>query len=142
MKSAIMSLALLLGACAMEGKSPAPATPLVGTNWMLTKLGETSVTMTAGQREPFLQLQASDSRASGFAGCNMFAGPYQLSGDSLTFGPLAMTRMACPPPGMAVEGGYANALRDSKGYKISNGQLSLIDAAGKILASFEAKRAN
>ena len=140
MKSAITSLALLLGACAMEGgTSPAPAMPLVGTNWMLTKIGETSVAMMAGQREPFLQLQASDSRASGFAGCNMFAGPYQLSGDSLTFGPLAMTRMACSPPGMAVEGGYANLLRDSKGYKIDGRQLALMDASGKRLATFVAK---
>jgi len=138
-----LSLLLTLGACAMEGgRTAAPATPLVGTNWLLTKLGEAPVTVEAGQREPFLQLQASDGRVSGYAGCNMFAGPYQLSGDQLTFGPLAMTRMACPPPGMAVEGGYANALREAKGYKITGSQLALIDASGKTLASFAAKSAN
>jgi heat shock protein HslJ len=150
MKRTAMSLTLLLalGACAMEGK-PAPtqtsvpvsitaASPLVGTNWALTKLGDAPVALAAGQREPFLQLQASDGRVSGFAGCNMFAGPYQLSGESLSFGPLAMTRMACAP-GMNIEGAYANALRDTKSYKIAGSQLVLSDASGKALASFTAK---
>lgn len=142
MKTAAISLSLLLalGACAADGAKPAgtASAPLVGTNWVLTKLGDAPVTLASGQREPFLQLQASDGRASGFAGCNMFAGPYQLSGDSLSFGPLAMTRMACAP-GMNIEGGYANALRDTKGYKITGSQLALTDASGKALASFVAK---
>lgn len=143
-----LSLLLALGACSAGGKPDSKtesarmvmgaAVPLVGTNWVLTKLGDAPVTLAAGQREPFLRLQASDGRASGFAGCNMFAGPYQLSGDSLTFGPLAMTRMACAP-GMSIEGAYANALRDTKGFKINNGELTLIDGAGKVLASFTAK---
>lgn len=151
MKSAAFSLSLLLALAACSSNADkvdsktenarmvmGAAVPLVGTNWALTKLGDAPVTLVSGQREPFLQLQASDSRASGFAGCNMFAGPYQLSGDSLSFGPLAMTRMACAP-GMSIEGGYANALRDTKGYKITGGQLTLTDASGKVLASFTAK---
>jgi heat shock protein HslJ len=146
MKSAAFSLSLLLALAAcgsnadkVDSKTDnARMVPLVGTNWALTKLGDAPVTLASGQREPFLQLQASDGRASGFAGCNMFAGPYQLSGDSLSFGPLAMTRMACAP-GMNIEGGYANALRDTKGYRIAGSQLVLTDAAGKALASFTAK---
>jgi heat shock protein HslJ len=145
MKRTAMSLTLLLalGACAPTQTSTpvsiTAASPLVGTNWVLTKLGDVPAAVGAGQREPFLQLQAADSRISGFAGCNMFAGPYQLSGESLSFGPLAMTRMACPPPGMTLEGSYANALRDTKSYKITGTQLALMDASGKALAGFVAK---
>jgi heat shock protein HslJ len=151
MKSTAFSLSLLLAlaACSTADKPDSKtenarmvmgaAVPLVGTNWVLTKVGETSAVVGAGQREPFLQLQAADGRISGFAGCNMFTGPYQLSGDSLSFGPLAMTRMACPPPGMTLEGGYANALRDTKAYKIAGSQLTLSDSAGKALANFVAK---
>ncbi len=134
-----LSLLLALGACAAgEGKPPAGGeTPLVGTRWVLTKLGETNVA--PAEREAFLTLQASDQRASGYAGCNMFAGPYQLAGDKLSFGPLAMTRMACPPPGMAVEGGYANALRGAKAYKIAGQTMTLTDDAGKSLATLAVK---
>ena len=44
-----------------------------------------------------------DGRVSGRSGCNRFAGGYTLSGEGLGFGPLASTRMACPPPRMEAE---------------------------------------
>ncbi|HEU0071305.1 MAG TPA: META domain-containing protein [Alphaproteobacteria bacterium] len=139
-KTAIsLGMLLMLGACAGAGnKAPSGGTAtLVDTRWVLTKLGDTAVA--PAEREYFLLLDTKDQRASGFAGCNMFAGPYQLAGDKLTFGPLAMTRMACPPPGMTVEGAYANALRDAKGYKIAGKTMMLTDEAGKSLASFAVK---
>ncbi|HEY4136638.1 MAG TPA: META domain-containing protein [Alphaproteobacteria bacterium] len=147
-KTFVVGLALLLGACAMNGgkgtadnakMTMSTSVPLAGTSWTLNKLGDVAVTVEAGQREPFLSLDAAEKRASGFAGCNMFSGPYQLSDDGkLTFGPLAMTRMACAP-GMSIEGGYANALRDAKTYSIADSQLTLMNAEGKPLATFNAK---
>ncbi|MFN4283968.1 MAG: META domain-containing protein [Alphaproteobacteria bacterium] len=135
--AAVMLCALAACASRETASTAADSAPLVGTRWVLTKLGDTTVA--PAEREAFLTLQASDQRASGYAGCNMFAGPYQLAGDKLSFGPLAMTRMACPPPGMAVEGGYANALRGAKAYTVAGRTMTLMDDAGKSLATFVAK---
>lgn len=50
-------------------------------------------------------------RLSGRAGCNRFSGPFRQEGDRLTVGPLAVTRMACPPPRMAHERRVLEILR-------------------------------
>ncbi|MDR5756564.1 META domain-containing protein [Caballeronia sp. LZ035] len=50
-------------------------------------------------------------RASGFAGCNRFAGTYDLKDGKLSFGPLAGTRMACAGgTGAALEQPYLDGL--------------------------------
>ncbi|MDR5778940.1 META domain-containing protein [Caballeronia sp. LZ065] len=50
-------------------------------------------------------------RASGFSGCNRFAGTYDLKDGKLSFGPLAGTRMACAGgAGAALEQPYLNGL--------------------------------
>ncbi|SPB15942.1 putative lipoprotein [Caballeronia novacaledonica] len=50
-------------------------------------------------------------QASGFSGCNRFAGVYDLKDGKLAFGPLAGTRMACPSgAGAALERPYLDAL--------------------------------
>lgn len=46
---------------------------------------------------------APDGTVSGRSGCNRFTGPYSLSGEGLSFGNLALTRMACPEPQMQTE---------------------------------------
>jgi heat shock protein HslJ len=48
--------------------------------------------------------------ASGFAGCNRFAGPYALKNGKLSFGPLVATRMACPGARGELEHAYLDAL--------------------------------
>lgn len=37
-----------------------------------------------------------DGKVSGTGGCNRYSGTYELSGDILSIGPLAVTQMACP----------------------------------------------
>jgi heat shock protein HslJ len=49
-------------------------------------------------------------RASGFSGCNRFAGTYDLKDGKLTFGPLAGTRMSCAGAGAALEQPYLDGL--------------------------------
>jgi heat shock protein HslJ len=43
------------------------------------------------------------SRLSGTAGCNRFSGNWKQDGATLQLGPMAATRMACPPPAMEIE---------------------------------------
>ena len=57
-----------------------------------------------------LSTSTGQRRASGFAGCNRFAGPYALKDGALSFGPLVATRMACTGARGKLEHDYLNAL--------------------------------
>lgn len=75
-----------------------PPEHLAGTSWTFVSIGGVDV---AADRPTSLQF--GTDRVSGSAGCNRFSGNYQSDGDTLTAGPLAATRMACPGAGMAQE---------------------------------------
>lgn len=45
----------------------------------------------------------AEGRATGHGGCNRFTGSYALTGEGLSFGPMAATRMACAPAAMDLE---------------------------------------
>jgi heat shock protein HslJ/uncharacterized membrane protein len=53
---------------------------------------------------------APDGTVSGSSGCNRFTGSYTLSGEGLTFGDMASTRMACPMPQMETEQRFLDLL--------------------------------
>jgi heat shock protein HslJ len=89
----------------------------------------------SGRSAPTLLLSARDARASGFAGCNQFTGRYELSGDALRLGPLAMTRMACPDS-MDLEQRYSSALEATRTYRIKGSQLELL-AGDRVVAVFQ-----
>ena len=64
--------------------------------------------------------------------CNRANGSFDLDGSSLTFGPLAMTRMACPPESLGDR--YAAYLNAVRSYVIEDGHLFLsLMADGGIL---------
>jgi heat shock protein HslJ/uncharacterized membrane protein len=52
-----------------------------------------------------------EGRVSGRSGCNRFSGGYTLTGEGLSFGNMAVTRMACPPPMMETEHQFLDLLK-------------------------------
>ncbi len=92
--------------------------------WALSGLGERTDPMGNGNRPPTLRLESATTRASGFAGCNRFSGPYTLSGDSLSFGPLISTKMACAQ-GNDVEVAYLAALAEVRSFTATDSVLTL-----------------
>ncbi|HRZ10007.1 MAG TPA: META domain-containing protein [Gemmatimonadales bacterium] len=102
----------------------APAMSPVGVEWTLTSLGGQPVGKGAGGRPATLLLTDISSRASGFAGCNQFSGTYTLSGTSLAFGPLALTRMACAD-GDVLERSYTMALEQTTTFRATSKRLEL-----------------
>ncbi len=66
------------------------------------------------------------------------ASTYRVDGDSLTFGPIAMTRMACRE-GMETETALVSALAQVGRWSTEARHLSLSDSTGKTLAQFEAR---
>jgi heat shock protein HslJ len=118
-------------------KEAAP-TPLalVGTPWTLTALGSDDTTSSAAPDHPGLLLFAAGGTVSGSTGCNSFHGTYTLSGDSLSFGPLATTRKACEQEVMTQEQAFVQAMEQVTGFSIEGPQLTLVDAGDSALLIF------
>jgi hypothetical protein len=95
-------LLLLLAVLPGCHQQSAVTTPPTDRSWTLVSIEQQPLDSTALSSPPTLQLATADNRASGFAGCNRFGGTYKLSSGALEFGPLALTRMACPS-GMDVD---------------------------------------
>ena len=112
--------------------------PLEGTRWVLTALGDDAVEGAVPGREPSLELRPLERRVHGLTACNRFSGTYTLDGERLTFGPLAVTRMACVD-GPPIELRYLRALGDTVSWRISGRDLELFDKTEEKIARFEAR---
>lgn len=112
------------------------AASLKETYWKLTRLGDSSVTVAANQKEPHIILHTADNRVTGSGGCNSLTGAFELKGVNLTFGRTASTMMACVN-GMETEQALHKALGQTRRYKITGQHLDLLDEAGKSVARFE-----
>jgi len=96
----LIVLVPLAAGCAPPAVTPAAATPtpaaaaapsLVGSAWRLKDLGEAAAIPGV---EATLEFPAA-GRAAGRGSCNRFFGTVEISGESIRFGPLAATKMAC-----------------------------------------------
>ncbi len=88
---------------APPAEAPAPAEPAAETNifgvlwqWTGTAYGDGS-TLTVDDPTRYTLLLQVDGTLQVQADCNQGAGSYVVDGNNLTFGPIAMTAMACPP---------------------------------------------
>jgi len=125
-------LAFFVAGCPSADKKPAkaatPSAPvsLVGTEWALADLAGTPVIANSKASLAFPEA----GRVAGNGSCNRFTGSATITGDTLKFGALASTRMACMDGGVsAQEDAYLKALGAANRYEVSNGDL-LIYATG------------
>lgn len=81
---------------------------------------------------------APDGTISGTGGCNRMAGKATITGDTIAFGPLASTNMACTPAAMDQEAKFFAALRDVRTWRVDpqRRKLALLGADGKVLVVF------
>lgn len=113
---------------------PAFRASVSGVDWELMELDGKTASSGAGGRRVTLRFDADTARVGGFSGCNRFSGTYTLDGDTLRFGPLIMTRMACAE-GMDLERGLSAALQATRRYELSSTQLKLFGPT-KAIARF------
>lgn len=129
---------LLLKRVARSQPATAPAqASLVNTYWKLLKLHGATLAGHPGGREAYLVLNA-EAGVSGFAGCNRFTGSYAQEAQSLKFGRLAATMMACSTES-APEQSFLAALDKVARWQIRGQELHLLDAEGRLMAEFEAR---
>ncbi|MBA3742975.1 META domain-containing protein [Sporichthya sp.] len=82
-----------------------PDLPLEGTRWDVTHVtqgpakgapDDPNAAVSAGMAPQNAYLELADGKVSGSDGCNRFNGTATIAGDTITFGPIASTKMACP----------------------------------------------
>ncbi|TKT80340.1 YbaY family lipoprotein [Aquamicrobium sp. LC103] len=78
-----------------------------------------------------------DGAVTGSGGCNRMTGKATVSGADITFGPIASTRMACPPAVMDQEGKFFAALDEVRSWRIDaqRGKLELLGQDGAVLVT-------
>lgn len=121
---------LLLAGCA----SAAPAgTPepihLAGTSWLRVDDEQ------ANPHGATLAFEAA--RASGYTGCNHWFASVTQDGETLRFGEIGMTRMACPTQmQQATERNFLQALRATRYGHYDQDALALLDEDQNVIAMF------
>lgn len=136
----VLQLSLMAGIVsgmpAQSSKHKAVA-PLERTEWKLVWLPGTKLETATPHQMPYIQLDPASQRVSGSGGCNRLMGGYELSGASLRFTQMAITRMACLHGGNT-ESNFVQALNEAKTWKIVEARLWLMDADQHVVAKFSA----
>ncbi len=114
-----------LSACAGGGT----AASLENTSWQLVSLnGDSPVVNTA----PSIAFE--DGQVSGNSSCNTYGGEYKLKGDTIEFGMLMSTMMACADPAaMDQEQAFLAFLGSVERWELRDGTLLLFRADGDAL---------
>ena len=115
------------------GGSQDPAA-LEGQSWILTQM------LSAGGQTQILDVGVSaefdGTTISGNAGCNSYHASYEASGNEISFGPVAGTKMACPEAETSTEARYLQLLEGVATFEISGRSLSMSDADGTPVLQF------
>ena len=108
MRIPLLIAALLLAGCAttrsiVTGEEPVPTVALEG-RWTIADVNGGGVIDNAPMDIAFEGgAPGAPGRVAGRAACNRFTGGWTQAGNAVTPGPLATTRMACPPALMQLE---------------------------------------
>jgi heat shock protein HslJ len=96
---------------------------LVGTAWLVDDIGGRGVIDRARTTLQFLE----PGQVAGHTGCNRFFGPVEVNGESIAFGNLATTRMACPEALMTQEQRFLGAMAKARRIALGeHGQVLLV----------------
>jgi len=135
---AAVATALGLAACSLTDDSPDElAERLYGRTWIAEEVAGQPV---VGGAEPSLSV-AADGKVNGNTGCNGYFGSVIIDGEAMAFGNLGATRKACPEPTMSQEDRLLRALDSTRGYRLQDGSLMLLDGAGGTLVRFKEQAA-
>jgi len=114
---------VLVSGCESVSSNPekeiGPAGDLIGTSWLATDIIGKSMTEGAKSTLNFV----AAGRVAGRGGCNRFFGAVTIDGQSIEFGKIGSTMMACPPPMMEQEKRYLEALGQAKRFEVKDGML-------------------
>ena len=119
------TVSLVQGGEAFAGCGGDPSQLLAG-DWTVTRIGEDEVPEGIA-----VTLAFDEGRISGASGCNRFMGSAELTGESLRFGQMAGTMMACSDQAMAVERSFHEVMGQIDHFDISD-EGDLVLTAGDV----------
>jgi heat shock protein HslJ len=101
-----------------------PDQPIEGTLWVVDGIvsGEAVSSVPEGVTA---SIRIADGQAEVRFGCNSGGGPVEVTPDTLTFGPMISTKMACEPDAMAMEAAVSTVLTGTVPYSIDADSLTL-----------------
>ena len=116
---------LFLAGCT---STPEESGTLVGPVWIAEQVAGAALPV-----DPQVTLQfGADGRAAGKGGCNQYSGPYQTTGNSISFSAMISTKMACDGAIMEREQAYLDLLGRVSSYELrNNAELILYADDGK-----------
>jgi heat shock protein HslJ/membrane-bound inhibitor of C-type lysozyme len=125
------SVRLSIGEHTLEGCGGEPATLLQGGEWRLAVLDGDAVPSAPEITLVFF----ADGQVAGRGGCNSYSGRYTLSGEGLSVGPIAATKMMCLDEGvMAREARFLDILGKAARFHLDDeGRLHIETADGRSL---------
>jgi len=139
LRTADGALAVSFVATAPVAAEPAeptePEFALEGPIWQLTSFLDASGAQAAAAVEATIRFE--EGQASGNASCNRFFAAYMLEGNQLSFDQVGSTMMGCPEPMMSQEQAFLTNLGLVASYEIAGAQLTLLDASGAAVLTFE-----
>jgi heat shock protein HslJ len=138
LRTALLYVTALLGACSTPEQTGGSQARLENTYWKLMMLDDTQVATPEGAREIQFVLNSETHRVSGFSGCNSMMGSYAVANTKIVFSNMGGTRMACANT-MELELRVHQMFSHVANWKISGETLTLIDAHGKAIATFESR---
>jgi heat shock protein HslJ len=101
-----------------------PDQPLEGTFWVLEGIvsGDAVSSVPVGVTA---SIRIAGGRVEVTAGCNTGGGTVEVTVDTIAFGPIALTKMACEPGNMSVETAVVAVLAGAVGFGIDADTLTL-----------------
>lgn len=108
-----------------------PDRPLIATQWKVESIITPGAVSSVAGAEKAAFTFGADGRVTGNTGCNQFSGPHTKTADTITFGAIAMTKMACTGGADEMERAVV-ALFDGRPitYKIEADQLTMTNPDG------------
>ena len=112
-------------------EAPQPAGPPVGA-WTLVAIDGVDID---DDLEATLTVDP-DGRLTGSSGCNRYTTEATFEGASMTVGPIAGTRRACPDPQASLEARFLGALESVVTFETADAVLRLHDRDGAVRLEF------
>lgn len=94
---------------------------LAGTSWVLQNVAGRPVLEDMRSTLAF----RPNGQIAGLGGCNGYTGTATVTGERITIGPLATTKMACPQPAMEQEARFLDALAKAERFGVAGTNLYL-----------------
>lgn len=128
---------LLSGCCTLPGQGP-PCPDLTGTWTLVSYSGGNGSMIPVPPESRITAVFGEDSRVSGNAGCNDYAGSYRIEGGLISIGSLISTEKYClwPEGVMEREGIYLSLLQESTRFNVNLDELELSYYDEKLLLLF------